>query len=263
MKSKTATMTPARRHFLRASAQQRTASPHGEATASVRAGNTQYELMLVKLTEDRRSLKRIQSVEGKAELKRTILPEYAPWVAGVLASGSRAQDDVLMTVMAWQLDVGNFPAALEIGAYALAHNLVMPDQFQRTTATVLAEELAVQILKSISGGKAAEADIDSLLHCIELVAEHDMPDQVRAKLHKAAGLLLREREALDDKRHALSHFQRALELDSKIGVKKDAEVLERDITKLEQKQEQDQPGKTPPTGDDGQGNPGDQNPNGE
>ena len=72
-----------------------------------------------------------------------------------------------------------------------------------------------------------------------------MPDQVRAKLHKAMGLhLVRTATAADDnpetvpagaakaaRAAALDHLRRALALNDKCGVKKDIERLERELKK--------------------------------
>ena len=41
---------------------------------------------------------------GENEAKRTMLPEYMPWVQGVLHADAGGQDDVLMTVMVWLMD---------------------------------------------------------------------------------------------------------------------------------------------------------------
>jgi len=59
----------------------------------------------------------------------------------------------------------------------------------------------------------------------KLTESEDMPDEVRAKLHKAIGYALNE----TDKPAALEHLIRALNLHEKVGVKKDIEVLEREI----------------------------------
>ena len=88
--------TPAQRHAMRVSAiraSQRDNAPLRHASP--------YEQMLVKLAADRRTLSAIRSKERKADKKRELLPLYLPWVAGVLESGTGAQDDILMTVMLW------------------------------------------------------------------------------------------------------------------------------------------------------------------
>lgn len=226
--------SPARRHFLK---HQAAALAAAAAPGEQIQGNA-YELMLAQLTEDRRKLHAIQSVEGKAKLKRELLPAYAPWIQGVLDGGNGGQDDVLMTVMVWCLDVGFFDAALDIAAYALQHGLAMPDQYNRTTATVVAEELAEQALKAIQAGEPVR--VQDLLRTADLVADADMPDQVRAKLHKAIGYALRLAEDLESRQAAMEHLQRALQLHDKVGVKKDIEILEREIKAAQQELQKQQ-----------------------
>lgn len=222
-------MTPARRHFLRVSAA--TAAAAAEPGTPVNA--TAYELMLAKLAEDRRRLKQVQSIERKVEVKRTLLPEYAPWVEGVLKTGRGAQDAVLMTVMVWRLDVGEFAGALEIAEYALKHDLAMPDQYKRDLPTVITEEVAEKALAAQAAGEPFPAD--TLAHVQAMTAERDMPDEVRAKLHKAAGLLAAgaAEQAGDAEMAAtaLEHLRRALQLHERVGVKKEIERLERFIKK--------------------------------
>ncbi len=180
-----------------------------------------YELMLAKLAEDKRRLKDIQSIERKADVKRQLMPEYAAWIKGVLESDSGRQDDVLMTVFVWAIDTGAFADALAIADYAIRHKLTMPDQYKRDVPTVLAEEIADYALKQDEPGLVAlQPDV---VRAIAITADCDMPDEVRAKLHKANGYALRSAGQLAEARDEL---ERALQLHGKCGVKKDIERLE-------------------------------------
>ncbi|MBN7122416.1 hypothetical protein BSU01_11955 [Erwinia billingiae] len=181
-----------------------------------------YDLMLLQLNEDRRRLKGIQSNVRKAEIKVEVLPKYAAWAEGVLAADGAQQDDVLMYVMLWRIDAGDYPGALKIGRHALKQGWVMP-LGHRTTATVLAEEIA----DAAKAAVLAEAPFEPalLLEALEVVDAHDMPDQSRARLHKSIGWVLTESNPAS----ALNHLKRALQLDERCGVKKDIEQLERKI----------------------------------
>lgn len=207
----------AKAHFMRASA---VALGVAERPQDPAAAN-QYELMLMKLAQDRRRLKDIQSIERKIDVKRELLPEYQPWINGVLEGASGQQDDVLMSIFVWSIDIGDFGSALRIGAYAIEHNLVMPDQYKRDVPTVLAEEIADQSLKAIAAEQAV--DLPSIAYTLDLTANRDMPDEVRAKLYKAYGYAQRAVGKLVESRDALN---RAFELHDKVGVKKDIERLE-------------------------------------
>lgn len=224
-------VSPARAHFLRASAAALGAVAAAEAGAP--APNTsQYELMLAKLAEDRRRLKDVQSLERKAEVKREILPDYAPWVEGALKNAAGRQDDVLMTVMVWRIDIGDLAGALPIARYAIRHKLTLPDRFERNVATLVAEEFAEQSLKAVAAEQPV--DIESLGQIGELTEPEDMPDEVRAKLHKAMGYAIRaeanatveDDQRIDGLTIAKQHLQRALGLNGRVGVKKDIERLD-------------------------------------
>ena len=222
-------MSLARQHFQRVTAAQVAASASPGEPIKANA----YELQLIRLADAKRALKQVQSIERKAEVKRRVLPEFGPWIQGVLEAGRGGQDDVLMTAMVWQIDVGDFPAALEIAAYALQHKLTLPDQYKRDVATLVAEEIAEQSSAAIAAGKPA--DLASLDRALLLTSECDMPDEVRAKLHKAIGQAHQALSGIGgdgtlDKnaaQNALAHFKRALELHDRAGVKKEIERLER------------------------------------
>lgn len=181
-----------------------------------------YDLMLLQLNEDRRRLKGIQSNVRKAEIKVEVLPKYAAWAEGVLSADGAQQDDVLMYVMLWRVDAGDYAGALAIGRHALKHGWAMP-LGSRTTATVLAEEIADAAKAAILAKTPFDPAL--LLEALEVVDSHDMPDQSRARLHKSIGWVLTESSPAS----ALNHLKRALQLDEKCGVKKDIEQLERKI----------------------------------
>lgn len=220
-------MTPARKHFLRAVAA-KAATAAGPTTMTGDA----YQLMLASLIEDRRRLKDIQSIERKIELKRELLPNYAPYIEGVLKSGDGAEDEVLMTVMVWYFDVGALAEGLRIAEYAIKHRLNPPDRYQRSTAAIVAEEVADQSLRRLATATPEVAMVVAATEQAErLTGDADMHDQIRAKLAKAAGYALRAAGRYED---ALAKLKRALELDERIGVKKDIEQLEREIKKAAQ-----------------------------
>lgn len=212
--------SPAALHMMRVSASetaQRGAAPLRNATA--------YEQMLVKLAADCRTLKQIRSTERKADKKRELLPFYLPWVAGVLANGKGAQDDIVMTVMLWRLDADDIAGALEIARYALTWGLTMPvGGHRRTTPYLLAEEVALSAQRLRDANQSPALAL--LLDTLALTERADMPDIVRAKLHKITGYLLRDKGELPE---ALAHLQRAIQLERTIGVKKDIEQLERQL----------------------------------
>lgn len=227
---------PCRRHFQRVTAAVAAAAVAGPAMTM--EGATVYELHLAKLQQDYLRLKQVQSIEGKAELKRQLLPEYVPYVTGVLAEGKGAQDQVLTTLMLWRIDAGDFSGALDIAEYVINHSLLMADRFERTTGTIVAEDISEMALKTQKAG--GTFDLDLLLRTEQIAGDEDMPDQAKAKLHLALGKAYAEKVS-DDKapaglevgylEAAKSYLARAIELHTNCGGKKDLERVERLLKK--------------------------------
>lgn len=224
-------LSPAQRNQLRKRAALQAAEVAPERSM---AGATAYEQQLLQLNQDRLRLKQVQSEQGKAELKRQLIPAYAPYIEGVLSAGNGAQDDVLTTIMVWCIDAGFFANALDIGAYVLEHNLKMPDRFARTTGCLLAEEVANAALKAQKSG--GEFPLYVLGQAQAITAAHDMPDEARAKLLLATGkamLSMVDEQQLDGQllEKAKAQLAKAIDLHSNCGGKKDLERVERLLKK--------------------------------
>ncbi|SDK68317.1 phage terminase small subunit [Billgrantia gudaonensis] len=225
--------TLARRHFQRVSA----AQAAGAADPGQPQNGEQYELHAAALWEARRTLKAIKSTQAKIAKKRELLPAFDAYVTGVLEAGTGAQDDVLVTVMLWRLDVGDLAGGLAIAEYALRHGLDTPDRFERDTPAIVAEQLAEEAMRQLDAAAREDAGVelghvaaDLVMHLSRaeaLTRDADMHDPVRAKLHKALGYAYR-----DTGHHAaeaVEHLRRALQLNERAGVKKDIEKLEREL----------------------------------
>lgn len=197
--------------------------------------------MRVQLITDLKRLKAIESTEAKIALKAQLLPAYADYVAGFLQANTGVEDETVSWVLVWRIDVGDYAGALPIADYMISHKIALPGRIDRKTPTFVAEEIAEAALKAYAlGGEPASAFPGAVLLDLEdLVDGCDMPDQVKAKLHKAKGRqLLWTAETTDDdpkrriaQESALKELQRALQLDDGAGVKKDIETLQRVLKK--------------------------------
>ena len=202
---------------------------------------SEYALLLAALGQDLQSLRQIQSVERKIAAKAGMIGRYRAWVEGAMRSNPPVQDDIVGTMLVWAIDVGDWPLALQLGAHVLSANLGLPERYKRSPAVVLAEEVADSALRVASG-----VPREVLERTLALTADYDMPDQVRAKLHKALGLAFQaEADAFDPEAEsqraggkralvdaALDHVGRALELDQNAGVRKLIERLTAELKKL-------------------------------
>ncbi|WP_142847093.1 phage terminase small subunit [Telmatospirillum sp. J64-1] len=212
-------MSLARRHYERTvAAKQAAAMPLRQAVA-VPASGSLHDRMLAQLGIHKAALKAIQSRKGKAEAKLGFLQDYEAYVEGVLAAGNGAQDTVLVTVMMWRIDAGLYAQALEIAAYALRHEMAMPDGWARDLPTSLLEELAEQALTDPENQDLAVALGDAL----DLTEGKDMPDEVRAKALKALGMMVKD----SDVERAIGLLEEACTLDPRCGVKTELKRLKK------------------------------------
>lgn len=208
-------------------AQAAASNPHGETQG------TAYELQLAQLYEFKKRLRDVQSMEGKARMKATMLPELAPYLDGVLAADAGTQDEVLMTALVWSIDAGEYRRALQLAEYAVRHDLKMPDQYQRNLATALQDEFADAVL---TGALVGDEAMDIAGRVLQLTDALDSHDQAKAKLYKAGGYALLGKTTtngadlkavqLEACQKALPLLRQAMALHPGIGVKKDIERLE-------------------------------------
>ncbi|HBN2655574.1 TPA: terminase [Citrobacter freundii] len=222
-------LTPAQRHFQRVMAERR-----GQADEESDIQRTAHEQILHRLRMDLSRLSGVQSEETKAEMKKSMLPEYEGWIEGTLDGDSGRQDEVITRLMVWAIDCRDYVLAMKLGRYVVRHGLTLPDNFNRTAATFLTEEMSKPLLTLAAAD--ADADLSSgiavLDEVADIVADSDMPDVVRAKLCKARALSRRGATDITTKAEALALFREALTRNSNAGVKKEIATLAREVKKL-------------------------------
>ena len=222
-------LTPAQRHFQKVMAERR-----GQSDEESDIQRTAHEQILHRLRMDLSRLSGVQSEETKAEMKKSMLPEYEGWIEGTLDGDSGRQDEVITRLMVWAIDCRDYALALRLGRYVVRHGLTLPDNFNRTAATFLTEEMSKPVLTLAAAD--ADADLSAstavLDEVAEIVADSDMPDVVRAKLCKARALARRGATDITTKAEALALFREALTRNPNAGVKKEIATLAREVKKL-------------------------------
>ncbi|EON4975624.1 TPA: phage terminase small subunit, partial [Escherichia coli] len=211
-------ITPAQQHWQNVMAQRA-----GRANEGVdHAACTAHEEVLYRLRLAQARLKAIQARSAKAAIKKELLPDFSGWIEGTLEADGGQQDEVIATLMVWAIDCGDLPLALRIGAYVVRHNLIMPDNFGRTAATVLTEEICNPVLTQ--AGTDADADLSAFIEPLdtlwEIIANQDMPDEVRAKLCKACAFARRGLTDADNMASSLKLLREAMHLNPNAGVKR-------------------------------------------
>jgi hypothetical protein len=214
-------LSPARRHLLKAKAAIEAAK--ADEFGGVRPDASVYQLQLTELKNDIHVLRSIQSQEKRAEAKKELIPKHMPYVEGVIKSGAKVEhDEVITTIMLWCFDCGLFDQGLSLAEYALQNELKMPDSFSRSTATVIVEEIGNAARVAHKAGE--DFNLGTLEKAFELTSEHDMPDEVRAKLYVGLGRSSLKKESY---RPAVSYFETALKLHENCGCKQELQKAEK------------------------------------
>lgn len=216
-------LTPAQRHFQKVMAERRGSSDERDAET-----RTAHEQILFRLHMHKSSLSQIQSRQAKAAVKASILPEFQGWIDGTIEGDSGRADPVITTLMVWAVDCSDYALALRIGRYVVKHGLSMPDDnYRRPAPTVLTEEICNPILNLATTDAGADLSgyIAMLDELADIVADSDMPDEVRAKLCKVRAFCRRDTEDAETKGEALKLFREAMSLNLGAGVKREIASL--------------------------------------
>ncbi|MEY0860940.1 phage terminase small subunit [Escherichia coli] len=225
-------LTPAQAHFQHVMALRAGTAAENEDIVA----RTAHEQVLHRLRLAQQRIKGVQAKAAKAALKREMLPGFAGWIDGTLEADGGQQDEVIATLMVWAVDCGDLALALRIGDYVVRHNLTMPDNFGRTAATVLTEEICNPVLTQ--AGTDAHADLSGYIEPLDtlwqIVANRDMPDEVRAKLCKACAFARRGLTDADSMAVSLKLFREAMHLNPNAGVKREIATLSRALKKAGQ-----------------------------
>ncbi|WND08220.1 phage terminase small subunit [Klebsiella pasteurii] len=225
-------LTPAQRHFQKVMAERRGSSDERDAET-----RTAHEQILFRLHMHKSSLSQIQSRQAKAAVKASILPEFQGWIDGTIEGDRGRADPVITTLMVWAVDCSDYALALRIGRYVVKHGLSMPeDNYRRPAPTVLTEEICNPILNLATTDAGADLSgyIAMLDELADIVADSDMPDEVRAKLCKVRAFCRRDTEDAETKGEALKLFREAMSLNPGAGVKREIASLVSALKKVPQ-----------------------------
>lgn len=216
------------------------------------AEQAQYDALLVVLHNDLREIGEIQSISARNPVKQAKAAQYTSWVDGILEAGkaghSPEKDEIVGTMLVWALDIGDYARAQDIAQHMVTYNMPLPDRFDRSTACYFVETLAELSLKSSDDAPAISHDILVAAHL--LTEKADMPDEAKAKVQKALGRSYQAAaDAHDPKADnavaggkqalltaAKDHYQSALSLNSKAGVKRNITEVTKQLEEMTQEQ---------------------------
>lgn len=215
--------SPAQRHKQNIIAQQAVTEETPEQA-------TAYELLLAMLGQHKRALKEHKSVPIRNQLKAELMTEWHEYIDELTTKGNGSPNAIAGQLMVWCIDIADYERAISLGRYMLAHNIGMPEHFERDTEDAFAEEMATAWI----GTEEPTITLDELLEVEELVEDFELFDPVSAKLHRAIGEAYAQQ---GETNKAVNYLEIAIKYNPQVGCK----PL---LTKL--KKEQDSVARTEP-----------------
>lgn len=218
-------MTLLRQHFDQSNAAEATADNIDLNALSV------YQRLYKSLKDDKAILKNIASIQDKIKAKAAMIPNYSDWIQGVIDTGRAAEDDqVTPTLLVWMIDTGALDQAMPLAQLAIETQMASTDEYSRTMPEIIIEQMAEQIS---AGSDISLTNLQTLIDWVTAKADNglhinNMPDQIRAKLLKAAGERAEEQEEIE---HAIALYEQALAYNERCGVKKRLDALKKQLEK--------------------------------
>ncbi len=173
-------------------------------TRSQQRGN----LLDVSIAEDLKSLKEIRSIERKKQIKRDqLIPKYKEYVEQLQKDNQ--SHPLLTQYLVWLFDAGDIDGALELFSYCHDKELALPERFRRPLGIYVADEVLIWSERMVDMDKTPNPYFNDLFSEIATCAI-DVPDELRAKYCKLAGLI--ELNLNQNFELAIEYFEHALEL---------------------------------------------------
>ena len=188
---------------------------------------------------DLNRMSHIRSRQRRNQFKRDLIPRYQPWVDELKKSEdvSAKRQRVFVWLLLWRVDAGDWSGALSMLPFAFAHGMQAPEDFSRT----LAEAVTEQIIEGVVNQKQEAEQIGLLNDLQRMIAGEDITDQISAKLYKCLGVAYLISEPLK----ALSLFEQAIKLNPRVGVRRLIDKLNRPAKVSKEQNAKKTPAKKP------------------
>ncbi|MFK3970191.1 phage terminase small subunit [Pseudomonas sp. NPDC087358] len=184
------------------------------ALSSPANGRKHLKLMEDALAVDLERIAAIKPHELRQQLKRDeLLPKYQEYVQRYRDSGLSFPNSVLVYVLIWLFDTGEFDKGLELADFAMSQGQPLPERFNRDIPTFVADEVITWAEAEYKAGRSPEPYVSSLLPRVD--GEWKLYERIPARYHKVLGIMAMDAK---DWRTAIARFERAEALYSSIGV---------------------------------------------
>lgn len=179
-------------------------------------------LQVAALEVDLAALGTVNSLDRRKVKKRDeLIPRYRKYVDARMAAAQKA-GAVHVQMMIWVIDVDDFEYGLALADYALEHDGLMPERFNRDIPNFILGQVADWARETQKQGSAMPW-IGRVYDWMEAHPDWDIVDKIKALMLAA---MAHELEATDPKR-AASLYEQGLTLDGTLGVKRRLKQLNR------------------------------------
>jgi hypothetical protein len=196
-----------------ASAEPAAYSP-GAALNSPANAQKHLKLMEVALAGDLDRLHQLNSLDQRQQLKCSeLLPKYQEYVTRYRESGLNFPNQVLMYVLVWLFDTGEFVAGQELADFAMSQGQELPERFKRNIPTFVGDAVIDWAEAEHKAGHSPEPYLSDLLPRVE--TEWKLFERIPARYHRLLGFMAMDRK---DWALAVTHLERAEALYPEIRV---------------------------------------------
>ncbi|BAV77754.1 phage small terminase subunit [Pseudomonas chlororaphis subsp. aurantiaca] len=199
-----------------------------EALSSLANARKHLLLQEAALDLDLERLSALNNLASKQALKRDeLLPKYQDFIQRYIESGLVMPNRVLVQVIVWLFDTEQFEDGLELADFAIAQGQEMPERFKRRDIQTFVADAVIEWANAEQDvQRSPEPYVSNLLPRVD--GEWQLPEQIPAKYHKLLGIRAMDQQKWEA---AITHFERATELYSAIGVKTKLDACRKELTK--------------------------------
>ena len=181
------------------------------------------------LRNDLAILKSFDGMPRKVAYKQERIDHYLPWVLGLIEGDQGHEDRILSYMLVWTIDIGDIRRFLKIAAYMQKHDLKPP--FETKLPSFISDN-ARDNIDALSVEDAEEI--------AEFIADQDVQENSHASFLRLLGQKVldgREPETitiddLADVERVIGYWETAVQLDSKVGIKKKLEQFQKRVLEL-------------------------------
>lgn len=174
-------------------------------------------------------LKSFDGTPRKVAYKQERIDHYLPWVLGLIEGDLGHEDKILSYMLVWTIDIGDIPNFLKIAAYMHEHDLKPP--FETKLPSFISDNASDNI-DSLS--------IEDAEEIARFIADQDVQENSHATFLRLLGQKVldgREPETISiddlaDINRVISYWETAVQLDSRVGIKKKLEQFQKRVAEL-------------------------------